>query len=131
MGQWYRGQYGSLVKCDKNTFAELFAGVDAPGKPRLPQVLHFYSSRYWDSRVKERFESRWRALLSAAKHRDGEPPVSIAVQNSVTLEVWNEETPQFQDEVRRARDIYHAGVVKAWEESLADSLSKTPEELGA
>jgi hypothetical protein len=120
-----------LVKHDKNTFAELFAGVDAPGKPRLPQLIQFYSSRYWESRVKERFERRWRAAVSAANHKGEEPPASIAVQNSVTQEVWDEESGHFQDEVRRARDIYHAGVVKAWEESLADSPSKTPEEFDA
>ncbi|KAJ7897381.1 hypothetical protein B0H13DRAFT_2337915 [Mycena leptocephala] len=127
IGQWYRGQYSGLVKRDKSSFAELF--VDAPDKPRQPQLVQFYSTRYYDTRVKDRFDERWQALLKRAEHSGLPPPKVIKVQNEVTKEVWDDETPEFQAEVERARDKYHAAMLKAWEDSLADSPSKTPEEL--
>jgi hypothetical protein len=127
MGQWFRTQYSGLVKRDKNNFAELF--VDAPDKPRQPQLVQFYSSRHYDTRMKEQFESRWQALLRRSEHTGVELPKKIKIQNEVTKEVWDEETPEFQAEVERTRDKHHAAMLKAWEESLADSPSKTPEEL--
>ncbi|KAJ7446790.1 hypothetical protein FB451DRAFT_1412199 [Mycena latifolia] len=100
LGQWYRGQFGDLVKEDKTAFTELFT-EGAPGKPRRPQLLHFYSSRYYDSRVKDRFEARMRALEKHATHTGQPVPSNIKIQNEVTREVWDEEPEERQAETAR------------------------------
>jgi hypothetical protein len=64
VGVWYRTQYGSLLKSDKTAFQELFTGVldGAPPKPQRGRLLHFYSRKFFDARIKEEVEDRMAAL---------------------------------------------------------------------
>ncbi|KAJ7017499.1 hypothetical protein C8F04DRAFT_1279277 [Mycena alexandri] len=99
-------EYGNLVKRDKTTFGALFGGLDGPEKPRQPQLVQFFSSRHYDS-------------------------MAIKIQNEVTREVWDEQTEDFQTETKLAMEKHHSNVLKGWEESSADSPSRTPEEMDA
>ncbi|KAJ7803805.1 hypothetical protein B0H14DRAFT_3486977 [Mycena olivaceomarginata] len=133
IGQWYREEYGGLLKTDQAAFKDLFTGIldGAPLKPQRSRVGHFYSRKYYDSRVKPRVEAR----LAALKRRSeaaGEPmPEYIDVIAKVTAEVWGEETPAFQHECQLAMEREHQEDLRGWEASLADSPTKTPEEIAA
>ncbi|KAJ6452359.1 hypothetical protein C8R47DRAFT_1083775 [Mycena vitilis] len=133
LGQWYRGQYQSLLEKDKTSFGELFAGLGhtLQKAPRLPQVVHFYSNRHYETRVKDRVAERKLAVATQAKYTGEEPPAPIAVQNKVTKECWDDESREFQEELIRARNREHDIVLKGWRESLADSPSRTPEDFNA
>ncbi|KAJ7810364.1 hypothetical protein B0H14DRAFT_3757652 [Mycena olivaceomarginata] len=54
IGAWYRGEYGGLLKRDQESFRELFTGVldGAPPKPQRGRIVHFYSRKYYETRVK-------------------------------------------------------------------------------
>ncbi|KAJ7806241.1 hypothetical protein B0H14DRAFT_2610579 [Mycena olivaceomarginata] len=133
IGQWYREEYGGLLKTDQAAFKDLFTGIldGAPPKPQRSRVGHFYSRKYYESRVKPHVEAR----LAALKRRSeaaGEPmPEYIDVIAKVTAEVWGEETPAFQHECQLAMEREHQEDLRGWEASLADSPTKTPEEIAA
>ncbi|KAJ7102034.1 hypothetical protein C8R44DRAFT_887810 [Mycena epipterygia] len=100
---WYRLKYGSMVKSDKEAFADLFTRVldGAPAKPRV-----------------------------AARTGDKKPEL-LAVRAVVTKEIWDEETPGFQGEVLVALEREHQTAMTAWKASLVDSPTKTAEEMAA
>ncbi|KAJ6451146.1 hypothetical protein C8R45DRAFT_1113690 [Mycena sanguinolenta] len=133
IGEWYRRKYGGLLKSDKAAFKELFAGVldYAQPKPQRGQLRHFYSRRYFDSRVKLRYEERMAALKRRAGHTGEKVPAPLALQNQVTKEVWDDETPAFQEEVKVAWEREYQTVLKAWQASLSDGPARTPEEFAA
>jgi hypothetical protein len=118
------------VKSDKAAFADLFTGVldGAPPKPVRPQLLHYYSSKFYTTRIKERYESRMTSLTNRAKRTGGEPPKALSVRPAVTKEVWEGETLAFQQDVKESLEHDHQVALKAWQASLADSPTTTPEE---
>lgn len=70
----------------------------------------------------------------AALQRDaefaGEPmPSRIAVTTEVTKEAWEDETAPFKEEVKVALDREYELALVGWRASLADSPTKTPEEM--
>ncbi|KAJ7712788.1 hypothetical protein B0H16DRAFT_1479102, partial [Mycena metata] len=133
IGQWYRLQYGSLLKSDKTAFTEMFTGVldGAPAKPTRGQLGHYYSRKFYDTRVKARADARIAVLNRRAELTGEEPPKKIDVISKVTKEVWEEETPEFQKECEVAMEREYAESLRAWEQSLADSPTRTPEEISA
>ncbi|KAJ7033528.1 hypothetical protein C8F04DRAFT_1183975 [Mycena alexandri] len=133
IGNWYRRKYGGLLKSDKAAFAELFTGIldGAPRKPQRGQLLHCYSRHFFESRVKERFEERFKALKRRCTWTGEKPPTAIAIQNAVTKEVWEEETLGFREEVKLLWEHEYQRALKGWEASLADSPTRTPAELAA
>ncbi|KAJ7099209.1 hypothetical protein C8R44DRAFT_747893 [Mycena epipterygia] len=112
LGAWYRGQFANLVKEDKVAFAELFGGI---------QGVH----------VRSTFEARYLTLEKRAGHMGEAPPSKIKIQNEVTREVWDQETEDFQARVQAALEREYEANVKAWQESLADSPTRAPEEFAA
>ncbi|KAJ7306866.1 hypothetical protein DFH08DRAFT_975891 [Mycena albidolilacea] len=137
IGQWYRAEYGALLKCDKSAFKDLFTGVlnGAPPKPQRGRILHFYSRKYYATRIRQRVDERVESLKRRARFA-GETVAEaermpIDVVAKVTSEVWAEETPAFQRECEVAMEEEYQKVVKAWEMSLADSPTRTAEEIAA
>jgi lipocalin len=131
MSQWYRGQYGNLLKEDKAAFGELFGQLDGVRKaPRKPSIVHFYSGRWYESRIKRRVKERLATVRKRATYT-GQKVHTITVQNEVTQECWDDETEEFKAEMVRQRDVEHEITLKAWRESAADSPSRTPEEYNA
>jgi hypothetical protein len=53
----------------------------------------------------------------------------IDVVAKVTAETWEGETPAFRHECELAMVREHEQAVKAWEASLADSPTRSPEEI--
>ncbi|KAJ7302606.1 hypothetical protein DFH08DRAFT_977732 [Mycena albidolilacea] len=106
ISQWYRLEYGSLLKSDKAAFKEMFTDAldGAPPKPQRGRPIHFYS------------------------RKDRDAP-TIDVISKVTAEMYNKESPAFRDEIELAAEREHQQAVKAWEVSLADSPTRTPEEM--
>ncbi|KAJ7077194.1 hypothetical protein C8R44DRAFT_896376 [Mycena epipterygia] len=128
IGAWLRSQYGTLLKEDKTAFAELFTGPldGAPGKPQHGQLVQFY-----ESHVRARADARIQTLKCRAE-LSGEPaPTLIKTSNEVTKECWDEESPSFREEVQVAFEKEYQAAVKAWEVSLVDSPTRTPEEFAA
>ncbi|KAJ7714225.1 hypothetical protein B0H14DRAFT_3635393 [Mycena olivaceomarginata] len=124
LGNWYREQYGSLLKSDKAAFKELFTGVldSAPAKPQRGRIHHFYSRKFYETRIKDHVEARMESLTRRAA-LSGEPlPKKIDV------------TAKKDCELAMEREYQQA--LKGWEASLSDSpqeaqkrlqqLSKTP-----
>jgi hypothetical protein len=64
LGNWYRGEYSSLLKSDKAAFKDLFTGVldGAPAKPQHGRIHHFYSRKFYESRIKEHVDERMEKL---------------------------------------------------------------------
>ncbi|KAJ6451080.1 hypothetical protein C8R45DRAFT_1113802 [Mycena sanguinolenta] len=91
IGEWYRRTYSGLLKSDTTAFNELFTGVLAP-KPMRGQLLHYYSRKCYDTRVKPKFEERMTPSRDAPR------------------EVWESETLPFQNEIK-----------SGWERDLPDS----------
>ncbi|KAJ7711976.1 hypothetical protein B0H16DRAFT_1744594 [Mycena metata] len=133
IGEWYRRKYGGLLKTDKAAFTELFTGVldGAPPKPQRGQLLHCYSRHFFEARVKDRFEERYAGLKKCAQYTGEAVPKAIAVQNAVTREMWDEETPAMQNEVKLLWEAEYQRALKGWEASLADSPTRTPTEFAA
>ncbi|KAJ7874259.1 hypothetical protein B0H13DRAFT_2348671 [Mycena leptocephala] len=133
IGDWYRRRYGALLKIEKAAFKELFTGTldNAPAKPQHGQPLHYYSQRCFEERVKGRYEVRMASIQRRSQHSGEKVPAVLALQNKVTKEVWEEETPAFQAEIRVGWEREYQVALKAWESSLADSPTRTPEEMAA
>ncbi|KAJ7717952.1 hypothetical protein B0H16DRAFT_1740264 [Mycena metata] len=116
IGQWYRLQYGSLLKSDASAFTEMFTGVldGAPPKPTRAQIGHYYSRKFYDSRVKPQADARIAALKRRALLEGlPEPKVIDIISKECELALEREYTEN----------------VKAWEQSLADSPTRTPDEI--
>ncbi|KAJ7736962.1 hypothetical protein DFH07DRAFT_966643 [Mycena maculata] len=116
MGQWYRAKYGSLLKSEKTAFADLFTGAldGAPPKPQKPKMIHYFSQKFYVSLVKEEFERRREALHRRAVYTD-------IVELS--------QTAAFKEDLKLQRDKECTAAVKGWEASLADSPTRTAEEI--
>lgn len=133
IGQWYRDQYSGLLKENKTKFAELFTDeFDVrPGKPIQPRIRQFYSTKFYEKRIKPAFDARKAALTRRSVHTGEAVPRDVKIRADVTAELWDEETPEFREEVRLVLEREHANTVEAWESSQTDSPAKSPEELAA
>ncbi|KAJ7363061.1 hypothetical protein DFH08DRAFT_951265 [Mycena albidolilacea] len=122
IGQWYCEEY-----------RDLFTGIldGAPPKPQQSRVGHFYSRKYYELHVKPRGEARLAALKRRSEAAGKPMPEYIDVIAKVTAEVWGKETPAFQHECQLAMEWEHQEDLRGWEASLADSSTKTPEEIAA
>ncbi|KAJ7855819.1 hypothetical protein B0H13DRAFT_2357662 [Mycena leptocephala] len=131
IGEWYRRKYSSLLKSDKAAFQELFTGVldGAPPKPQRGQLLHFYSRKCFETRVKPRYLERMESIKRRAVYTGEKVPAALALQNTVTKEVWDDETPAFQQEMKLNWEQEYQAAVKGWKASLSDSPTRTAEEL--
>ncbi|KAJ7023315.1 hypothetical protein C8F04DRAFT_1193565 [Mycena alexandri] len=130
---WYCRTYRGLEAREKNIFAEIMAGVDStgPSYPRRAQPMHFYSRKYYEERVKARFEARWAIEVQRAEDLEMGEPEAIKIRNEVTKEVFAEETPEFHAELKLAVEAEHVAAVRAWELTSSHSETKTPQEMNA
>jgi hypothetical protein len=71
------------------------------------------------------------AIKRRAEYTGEKVPAVLALQNLVTKEVWDEEEPAFQEEVKLVWEREYQASVRGWEASLSDSPTRTPEELAA
>ncbi|KAJ7864437.1 hypothetical protein B0H14DRAFT_3603594 [Mycena olivaceomarginata] len=115
------------------SFKELFIGVldGVPPKPQRGRIVHFYSRKYYETCVKARVESRLESLRRHAKMSGEDMLRTIEVVAKVTNECFEEENVAFQKEVEVAYAKEYQLSLKAWEASLADSPTRTPEEIAA
>ncbi|KAJ7255784.1 hypothetical protein B0H12DRAFT_1232953, partial [Mycena haematopus] len=134
IGQWYRAEYGNLFKSDKAAFKDLFTGVldGVPGKPQRSRILHFYSRNFYETRIKSRVEQRVAGLKRRAElSGESVPTKPIDVVAKVTAEAWDEESFEFKQECEVRLEREYQAEVKAWEASLADSPTRTADEIAA
>ncbi|KAJ7701649.1 hypothetical protein B0H14DRAFT_3649892 [Mycena olivaceomarginata] len=133
IGAWYRSTYGNLLKSDQDTFKDLFTGAldGAPPKPHRGRVIHFYSRMHYDTRVKHDVEKRLASLKRRSDLSGELMPRKIDVIAKVTSEMWEGETPAFQHECTVEWERDYQQRLKAWEASLTDSPTWTPEEMAA
>ncbi|KAJ7434718.1 hypothetical protein FB451DRAFT_1195097 [Mycena latifolia] len=131
IGEWYRRKYSGLLKNNKTAFQELFTGVldGAPAKPQRPQLLQFYSRKFYDERIKDRYEQTLDARKKRAMFTDEPVPAELALRNEVTKQAFEAETPAFREEVKAALEREYELAVVGWKASLADSPTRTPEEM--
>ncbi|KAJ7184062.1 hypothetical protein C8R46DRAFT_1208293 [Mycena filopes] len=130
---WYCRTYRGLEAREKNVFAEIMARMDGdgPNYPRRAQPIHFYSRRYYDERVKARFEARWKIEMQRSIDLEMPVPEAIKIRNEVTAAVFEEETEEFRAELLLAVEAEHVSAVRAWELTHADTQTKTPQEINA
>ncbi|KAJ7030304.1 hypothetical protein C8F04DRAFT_1264069 [Mycena alexandri] len=130
---WYCRTYRGLEAREKNVFADMLAGVEATGPtyPKRAQPIHFYSRKYYEERVKARFEARWAVEVKRAEDLELEEPEPIKVRNAVTKEVYEGESQEFRDELKLAVEAEPLAAVRAWELTRSESESKTPQEINA
>lgn len=93
IGQWYRDQYSGLLKENKTKFAELFTDeFDVrPGKPIQPRIRQFYSTKFYEKRIKPAFDARKAALTRRSVHTGEAVPRDVKIRADVTAELWDEE----------------------------------------
>ncbi|KAJ7686442.1 hypothetical protein B0H14DRAFT_2654290 [Mycena olivaceomarginata] len=98
IAEWYRREYGSLLKSDEAAFKDLFTGVldGAPPKPQRGRIVHFYSRKYYDTRIKTRVEARLASLKRRTQNSGEAKPETIDVVSKVTNELWDDESPEFR-----------------------------------
>ncbi|KAJ7722491.1 hypothetical protein DFH07DRAFT_971923 [Mycena maculata] len=95
------------------------------------QLKQFYSTKFYHEQIKDDFEARFAAEKRKAA-RNGDPaPTELKIRRIVTSEVWDAETPAMRAEVKEALERDYKKRLKAWEESLADSPTRTAEEMAA
>lgn len=102
-----------------------------PPKPHRGQLLHFYSRHYYAERVRPLYEVRMTGLKNRAKFSNEPVPEPLPLQNAVTLEVWEKETPAFQKEVELAWEREYQAKLRGWEASLSSAPARTAEELAS
>lgn len=108
----------------KVTFKTLFDKPELnPPPPVKPCVLHFYSRRFYHSRIKGHVAERW-----AEVSRLPNPPKEIKVRNAVTKERWDAETPAFRAEVLEAIAAEHNAAVEAYQVATSGEAPTTPAE---
>lgn len=96
----------------------------APPKPQRGRIIHFYSRKFYETRVKEHVEKR-------LEKSPAEGESSIKLVAKVTSERWEQESPDFKRECETAMEREYQQALKGWEASLADSLTRTAEEITA
>jgi hypothetical protein len=128
---WYCRTYRTVDERDKNMFADILGGLgnEGPGYPRKAQLLHYYSRRWYDERVKAQFEEAWRVEKERAKDLQIEPENELKVRNGVTRVVFMEESDEFQEELKKGVEAEHVAAVRAWELTRAETTTRTPAEL--
>jgi hypothetical protein len=111
----------------------MFTGAldGAPPKPQRGRPIHFYSRKYYDTQIKGRLEAQLESLKRCADLDGGPMPKTIDVISKVTAEMYAGESPAFRDEIELAAEREYQQSVKAWEALLADSPTRTPEEMAA
>jgi hypothetical protein len=81
---WYNVNYGGSVEktMGKVSFKTFFNKPELePPASVKPRILHFYSSPYYQTHIKECITAQWTAMLQLL-----DPPQEITVQNAVTKE---------------------------------------------
>ncbi|KAJ6549006.1 hypothetical protein B0H19DRAFT_1265778 [Mycena capillaripes] len=133
IGQWYRTEYGSLIRSDKVAFKELFTGVldGTPAKPQRGRLIHFYSRKYYETRIKPVVQERMEALKRRAEFTGETMPKNIDVISKVTSEMWEGEVPSFKHECELAAEREYQQQLVAWQATQPDAPTRTPEELAA
>ncbi|KAJ7614718.1 hypothetical protein DFH06DRAFT_1344050 [Mycena polygramma] len=130
---WYCRTYRDVSESEKNFFADILGGMDGagPGHPKRAQLIHYYSRRWYEERVKARFEAAFMVEKQLAKDLGKEEPSEIKVRNEITREVFEEETEEFQEELKRGVEAEYTAAVRAWELTRGETQTRTPAELNA
>jgi hypothetical protein len=118
----YRGSVEK--KKTKVSFKALFDKPELdPPAPKKLRVVHFYSRRFYQERIKDRVTARWAAVSKLAN-----PPKEITIRNQVTKECWDAEDPSFQEEVEAALQNEHKAAKKAYTTATSGEAPTTAEE---
>jgi hypothetical protein len=73
-----------------------------PLKPQRGRLIHFYSRKYYDTRIKARVDARLAALKRRTENSGEGMPETIDVISKVTNDLWEDESPEFRHEVEVA-----------------------------
>lgn len=77
--------------------------------PRRPQIIQYYSSQFWDSRIEAQFQVDWVAqkerLVREGKEVPSKPPVDEKLRTARNC--WDREDAEFREAVVRQRDEEH------------------------
>ncbi|KAJ7840483.1 hypothetical protein B0H14DRAFT_3458019 [Mycena olivaceomarginata] len=127
---WLRGKYGGAVTTNKKsfcTFRQLFDRKELdPPAPVHARIHNFYSARFYNARIKPRFEEKWAAHMSL--HSPGQKlPAKITVQNEAIKESWLAESEAFKNEVLEALNKEHDAKVEMHKTVVESETLTTPE----
>lgn len=70
-------------------------------------------------------------LRRRAKYTGDEVPKEIQLRNQVTQEIWDEKSDAFKEDLALQLERDHETAIRGWKASLADSPTRTPEEIAA
>jgi hypothetical protein len=127
---WFRSKYGGALTKNKKsvvTFRQLFDRKELdPPAPVRARIHNFYSARFYEERIKRRFEAKWAAQMSL--HRPGQKlPAKITVQNEAIKESWLAESEAFRNEVLEALNKEHDAKVEVHKTVVEAENLATPE----
>lgn len=129
IGQWYRHRYRSL-KTGSTAWADIFESVNkaAPPAPRRPRVVQYYSSLFYQDRIKEVFETEWNRVCDLPVAEGSRKPAKINVRNRVTKELWEKEDEETRGTVERAVDAHHLKAMAQYKTLRALPTTRTAED---
>ncbi|KAJ7773604.1 hypothetical protein DFH07DRAFT_952651 [Mycena maculata] len=132
IGVWYNSQFGGSVarkKAPGTSFKKLFDKKELdPPAPVKPRVLHWYSRKFYDERIKPRVVACWNAVQRAPKPPPPAKPLAlIQVRNTVTREAWNAETEPFKQEVLESIREEHEVAKAAYALAVSGEAPSTAE----
>ncbi|KII87539.1 hypothetical protein PLICRDRAFT_177280 [Plicaturopsis crispa FD-325 SS-3] len=142
ISQWYRHHYKKLVKTDRRTDALQSLMEDiaqmVPSAPRKLRAVQYYSKRYYETRVKARFDAEWEHVQAAWEivEESGNPdglrqPERISVCNRVTQEAYNEESEEFRQQLDGRAQAEHTVELEAFKARLEEGMARSPEQFHA
>ncbi|KAI0038764.1 hypothetical protein FA95DRAFT_1613115 [Auriscalpium vulgare] len=117
IGNWYRYHCNKVVKDEDrhdDWAQKLLQSAVSP--PKRAQAYHYYSRKYFDTRVKAAFHTGWEAKQAEARAA-GLPPLDdkkkFAYQGSVTRQKYTFESDSFKEEMaRHIEEEYQAALAE-------------------
>lgn len=103
--------------------------VNCTPKPHRSRATHYYSKHYYNDRVKPWFDHAMKQAKVEAECNNEPPPPIIKVRNRVTLERWNQETPEFKRMIAQRIEEEYEEATKKWEAEQTVKEEPTPEEV--
>ncbi|RDB24451.1 hypothetical protein Hypma_008435, partial [Hypsizygus marmoreus] len=128
LGQWYRHRF-KVATTSTDGVKEILNSMHdmSATRPRKPYAVDYYSSKYYEKRVKAKFDDLW-------NQSSFRPTARIAMCRDFTARCWEEEPQEFresvekelEEEYQQALQEYRNG--KAWLPQSAEEYDRAMED---
>lgn len=101
---------------------KLFEDLASPAapKPRAKQLVHFYSKKFWDLKIKHAVDNQWPAQQQQQLSTSGKKYTRFEFSNKVTEDMWKAEPAEVKAWVKVERDQDTKIRIKEWEDKESE-----------